>query len=179
MPKAALKRAAETVRAPATREEAETMLARIGELMRAQQRRQADLDEAVAAAKSKAEQEARQPAAEQADLMRGLQIWAEANRKVLTQDGRTKTVKLATGEIAWRLRPPSVRLSKLDAVIEAIQAMGQKGKRFLRTKVEVNKEALLGEQEVAKTIPGVSIGSAGEEFVVAPTGLDLAPGTPA
>jgi len=175
MAKTRVKRAAETVRVPQSVAEAETMIARIGELVRARQLRQSALDEVVAAAKQKAELEDKQPAAELTDLQRGLQLWADANRETLTDGRRTKTVKLATGEIAWRTRPPSVRLAKVEAVIEAINGL-QLADKFLRVKTEVNKEALLAHPIQAAAIAGVSIASAGEDFVVTPTGLEMAGG---
>ena len=95
----------------------------------------------------------------------GIHIWAEANRSELTRDGKTKTVKLAAGEISWRVRPPKVRITGEGIVAEALKRLGLE--RFLRTKQEVDKEALLREPEAAKAIPGVTI-SQREDFVVVP-----------
>ena len=153
------------------------MLGRIGELTRDIALREGALSEAVSQLKAEAERNAAQVKAELADLTRGLQIWGEANREALTDGGRTKTVKLANGEIAWRTRPPKVSVTNPDAVLELMASQGLT--RFIRTKRELDRERMLQEPAVAGGIPGVRIGSAGEEFVVAPTGLDLAPGTPA
>lgn len=167
-----LKRAAEAVRAPRDRAEAEEMLAQLGAVQRDLALAEAALAETVAGAKAAAEAAARPLQAQQEALLRGLQLWAEANRHALTEGGRTKTVKLATGEIAWRARPPKVVLRDLTAVQEALVSLGLQ--RFLRTKVEVNKEAMLAEPAVARQVPGVSIGSEGEEFVAAPVAAALA-----
>lgn len=163
---AKLKRNAEAVRAPADKTEASVFLAEIGAQQRDLVVIKAAQDEAVAAASSRAAAEAAPLEARIAELTRGLQLWAEANRETLTEGGRTKTVTLASGDVSWRLRPPSVRISNAAGVIaEAVRAGLEK---FLRVKTEVNKEAMLADQANALTLPGVSIGSAGEEFVVAP-----------
>jgi phage host-nuclease inhibitor protein Gam len=166
-----IKAPAETVAAPQTRAEAERMLARLGALQREIALIEMSASEAIAAHKSLAE-EAAKPLAEEAErLRRGLQLWAEANRAALTEGGRTKTVRLATGEIAWRQRPPSVRLRDMPRVIEALVQLGLQ--RFLRVKQEVDKEAMLREPAVAGAVPGVTIGSEGEEFVVTPLEVDV------
>lgn len=166
-----LKRPAETARAPADRSEAETMLARLGAIRRELALSGAALEETVGGLKAQAEEAAKPLAAEAEMLLRGLQLYAEANRAALTDGGRTKTVKLSTGELVWRLRPPSVRLRDLAAVIETIQQLGLT--KFLRTKHEVNKEALLAAPGEASAIPGVSIGSPGEEFAAEPLAMEL------
>jgi phage host-nuclease inhibitor protein Gam len=64
------------------------------------------------------------------------------------------------------VRPPSVRLRDMKRVLEALVQLGLA--RFIRVKQEVDKEAMLREPELAAQVPGVSIGSEGEEFVVSP-----------
>lgn len=59
-----------------------------------------------------------------------------------------------------------------DAVIAAIRAMGL-GQRFLREKVEINKEAMLEDRVAASAIRGVAIGSDGEDFTVEPFETEL------
>lgn len=161
-----LKRAAETVRAPQNREEAEQMLGRLGEIQREQTLLSAALEETVQAERARAEAKNLPLKAEAEGLTRGIQLWAEANRPSLTQDGRTKTIKLATGEIAWRARPPSVKIKDMPGVMERLINLGLA--RFIRLKQEINREAMLAEPSVAGSVPGVTIGSEGEEFVVSP-----------
>lgn len=168
-----MKTPAETVAVPATLSEANVFVARIGAAQQELDAIQAGLDAAAARVKAEHEALARPLRADIAALTRGVQVWAEAHRGELTQDGRVKTVKLPSGEIAWRTRPPSVRLSGIAAVIEAIRERGLHG--FLRVRAEVNKEAMLAEPELAVSVPGVTIGSAGEEFIVTPAGMELAP----
>ena len=101
-----------------------------------------------------------------------MQLWAEAHRESLTAGGKSKTVQLPAGEIAWRQRPPSVRIRDAAGVLVALAAAGLS--RFVRVKQEIDKEAMLREPAVASAVPGVSIGSAGEEFVVTPHEVTLA-----
>ncbi len=113
------------------------------------------------------------PLREQADdLHEGVKIFCEANRGRLTQGGKVKSHQFSTGSIAWRSLPAKVRLRKVDDVIAEIKAK-RLGKKFLRTKEEVNKDALLAEQDLARTIPGVTIGSEGETFTIEPAETDL------
>jgi len=149
-----------------SREEAEELIARMGDLQRQIARRQADYGDQ--AARMKAEHEkALQPLGQELEEARErVQGWCEANRNELTRNGKVKFAALATGEVKWRALPPKVSLRNVEGVIEALQRLGLT--RFLRTKVEVNKEAMLAEPKVAATVAGVTIASAGEEFVVEP-----------
>ncbi|MQT14412.1 host-nuclease inhibitor Gam family protein [Segnochrobactrum spirostomi] len=156
---------------PQTREEAATAVARIGELGRAVARIEADLNDELTRRKEAAETAASPLRDEVTALTEGLKIWAEANRSELTAGGKTKSADIGTGVISWRLRPPKVSVRAVDQVIELLRARGFR--RFLRTKVEINKEALLAEPDVARTIAGISIGSKGEDFIVEPFEVEL------
>jgi len=166
-----LKMPAETVVVPRDMTEANIVLARIGDLVRRRDLIQLAHDEGVAALKATSETEAAPIDAEIVQRQRALQIWAEANRDALTGGGRTKTVKLPAGEVLWRARPPSVTLRGVAAVIQALSLAGLQ--RFLRTKTEVDKEAILREPAAVVGVPGISVGSEGEEFVVQPATMAL------
>ena len=75
-----------------------------------------------------------------ATLTQGIQGWCEANRATLCADGK-KSANLVTGEVSWRQRPPSASIRAVDKVIETLKALGLS--RFIRTKEEPNKEAML------------------------------------
>lgn len=171
MAKLKSKAAAETVVAPRDAIEAAAMVATIGAAMRERQVIQAALDEQVAAAKAAAEAEARPHADTVKQLTRAVQLWAEANRAALTDDGKSKTVALATGRILWRARPPSVRIVSVAAVMLALKTLALG--RFIRVKEEIDKQAMLAEQDVAATVPGVSIASGEEDFAIEPDGVEL------
>lgn len=157
-----LKKAAEAVPVPQSAEQASAALADIGAAQRQLVLIQAAADETIAAAKAIAEREAAVWKGVIDARTRGLQVWAEANKP-----DTGKTITLASGTLSWRVRPPSVRVGNLAAAIEFMASMGLD--RFLRIKRELDKEALLREPQAATRVPGISIGSAGEDFVVEPT----------
>lgn len=162
------KRKAETVPAARDQAEAETFVVRLGELQRAMLLEQAALAETVARAKEAAATNTAALQAEADTLLRGVQIWAEANRHALTEGGKRKTVALAAGVIAWRLSPPAVRLKNAEAVLAYL--IDNDMEEFIRRKVEIDKAAMLSMAAVAVDIPGVTIASSGEEFVIEPAG---------
>lgn len=166
-----LKTPAVTVAVPQSREQAADHIREIGELQRNLQRIQAGMNDDLAARREAWEAKA-QPLADKINAMTtGLQTWCEANRDSLTQGGKTKTAAFTTGEVLWRLRPPSARITGAEAVLDALRKLGLG--RFIRTKEEVNKEAILNEPEVVAHVPGISI-SQGEDFVVVPFETELA-----
>jgi phage host-nuclease inhibitor protein Gam len=150
---------------PATREQAEKLLGDIGALQRQVIKIEADMNDWLADLKAKYEKQA-QPLNEEIETyFQGLHIWAEANRAVLLK-GKSKTARLATGELLWRTTPPSVSLPKdQHAVIQALLRadLGH----LVRTKEEVNREAVLDDPEAVKGIAGIKIRQR-EEFVAKP-----------
>lgn len=162
---------------PQTREEAAAAVAQIGAAQRELGRIEAGMNDRITKLKETAEATAT-PLRERIDtLTKGLQTWAEANRQVLT-GGKTKTVDLGTGVISWRLRPSKVSLpgkpEALATLIDKLKAMALQ--RFIRTKEEVNREAMLAEPDLARTVPGVKVGTSGEDFAVEPFEVALAEG---
>ena len=156
---------------PQDKQEAAQFVHNIGIAQREAERIQAEMNDRIAEIKQEYETQA-QPFAEQIEsLKHGLHIWCEANRDALTNGGKVKFHKFPTGEVNWRKKPAKVSLRKVDQVLEACRSM--KLTRFIRTKQEVNKEAMLAEPEVAANISGVSIGSEGEDFVITPFETDL------
>lgn len=151
---------------PQSREEAAATVVAIGEINRSIQRLEADMNDELAAIKEAYEATAMPMREAAVEKTEGLKMWAEANRTKLTGGDKTKTVDLGTGVLRWRQRPPAVRISKMQDVMERLRTLGLG--RFLREKVEIDKEAMLKEPDVARTIAGVSIGSAGEDFIIEP-----------
>lgn len=178
MPKLKMKSAA----APAaqTREEAERLVHRLGEIQRELIRREADLGDTLARIKAAAEKGAQPLKVEAIAAHEAVQAWSEANRDTLTRSGKVKTVQLATGKVSWRNRPPSVRISKkkVDAVLAWLRnSPGGLGYgAFIRVKSSIDREAMQANPELARTVPDVSIGSEGEEFIVEPFDAELVEG---
>lgn len=99
-------------------------------------------------------------------LQPGVQSWCEANRAELTNNGKVKTANFVTGNVQWRQRPPSVAIRGIDAVVELLKSLGLG--RFIRTKEEPNREAMLNEPDAVRTVPGITIVSGVEDFVIEP-----------
>ena len=169
--KTRIKAASTPVFVPQSRDEVATAIAEIGANQRELARLQADMNDELARVKERWEQQA-QPLAQRNEILtQGVQIWCEANRNQLTQNGKVKTAALTTGEIAWRTRPPSVRITGADAVLDMLHRLGLD--RFVRTKEEVNKDAILNEPEAVRGVAGISI-QQGEDFIVTPFESELA-----
>jgi phage host-nuclease inhibitor protein Gam len=165
MSKTRKKTPAVAVKVPQSRGEASDALRMIGERNRQLGRIEADMNDTLARVKTDAEAQAAPIRAEAAALLEGLKVWCEANRSAILPKG-LKTADLGSGTVSWRHRPASVTVRGVEAVIEACRKMGLQ--RFIREKFEPNKEAMLGEAAVARQVPGVTIASAGEEFIAEP-----------
>lgn len=163
-------KAAAAVGVPQTLEECNRAIAEIGVAQRERDRIQADMNDSLAATREAWEAQAKPFADRIKELTAGVQLYCEAHRAELTQAGKTKTARLAAGEVSWRMRPPSVVVRGVDVVIDALKRLGLG--RFVRTKEEVNKEAILAEPEVAKQVKGLTI-SQGEDFVIKPWDTEL------
>lgn len=164
MAKVKTKPAAE-IQAPQSREEAAACVRLIGEASRAIARLEADMNDDLARIKEKAEAAAEPYRVVARDMTIGLKAWCDANRAALTDGGKRKFADLGTGRVEWRLAPPKVTIRGLEAALAAIKTLGLP---FLRSKEEIDKEAMLREPDKARLVPGVTIGSAGEMFAVEP-----------
>lgn len=161
------------VQIPQDLDQANDYLRRLGEAQRQIVEIEADATRRIDEITAEAEQNAKLHKQTIKTLFKGLQTFAEARRAELTQDGKRKTIKLAAGELLWRMTPPAVKLAKghtLEILSTNIQLLGIE--RFLRRKVEADRDAMLKEPDVAETIPGVSISQV-EEFVAKPIDIKV------
>lgn len=168
--KAVKAKAKAIARVPQSREDAVFAVGRIGELRRAILAQKALADEAIRLVGEKFERDTLDLAAELEEHERGIQTYCEAHRNNLTNDCKVKYHDFGTGRITWRSRPPKVTIRAAEAVIEACRKLGLT--QFVRVKEEVNKDAMLSEADKARLIPGVSISSEGEDFVIEPAELE-------
>lgn len=166
-----IKTKAAKVKAAATRQEATEMIAKIGSLARMKTRLEADMNDRLAKTKQAYEDKAAPLSAEIAELTQSVTMWAEAHREDLTNGNKTKTVKLASGRINWRALPPKCNLRGIEAIIEELKARDLTV--YIRTKEEIDKEAMLRNPEAVAMIKGVSIASEGEEVIITPHQIDI------
>lgn len=165
MARARVKVAAPVYPVPQTAAEADGTIWTIGLCQRERERIETAMNEELAAVKARYEAAAAPLKVQIEQLSKGLQTFCDANRAALTKDGKVKFHDFAAGRVQWRMRPPSVSVRKVEAVLAELKEM--KLTRFIRVKEEPNKEAMLEEPDVARTVPGVSIVQ-GEDFVVTP-----------
>lgn len=151
-----------------TIEDANLAIALIGSSRRDLIRIEADMNDALAQAKARYEEEAAPLARTIEANIAVLREYCEQHRE---EYGIAKTVVFAAGEVSWRTRPPMVKVRSVKRAIAWI--IERKWREFLRVKHDLNKEAMLARPERAAQIPGVKIGSEGETFVVKPFESEL------
>jgi phage host-nuclease inhibitor protein Gam len=157
---------------PKNKSEAQQYLAQMGDLRREVDLIQAGMEERIAQIRAEAELAGWPLADKYTGLEEAVAVWAELNRAELTDNGKRQEVNLGNGFIKWRLLPPSVKpprdLEKLFATIEMFAEDDPDYWLFIRTKREVNKEAMAEYKEKALKLPGVKIGSEGETLTITP-----------
>lgn len=153
---------------PTTREEVNQAIQQIGEAQRERQRIEACMNDALARVKAHHDAQAKPHADRIEELSKGVQLYCEANKAALTEEGKVKTHVFATGDVSWRTTPPSVVLRGVEAVIAYLLKRKVLKKYLRKTKWEVNKEALLKDRdEIKDSIPGVTFAQR-EEFAIKP-----------
>lgn len=153
-----------------TREQATEAIAQIGAAQRERDRIAAAMNDELSAIKRRYEEQARPHGDRITELANGVQTWCEAHREALTNGGKVKTAALASGEVRWRTTPPSVSIKAADKVMEALRSL--RLERFIRSKDEIDKTAILAEPEAVAHIKGIGI-SQREEFVIVPFETEL------
>jgi phage host-nuclease inhibitor protein Gam len=164
-PKTRLKAQAQ-IDVPQNNGEAAADIKQIGDLQRQLARMQAEMNDAIAHITQSYQAPLEALTKQIGGLQTGVQAYCEAHRDELTGGGKTKTANLVTGEVQWRQRPPSVRVTGADSVIETLRRLNL-GK-FVREKLEVNKEAILNEPEAVEGVAGITIITGVEDFVITP-----------
>lgn len=155
---------------PQNRDEVNNAISQIGVAQRERARIQADMNDEMAKTKQRFEAEAK-PFNEQIEAMsNGVQTWCEANRVDLTKSGKVKFASFPAGEVKWRMRPPKVTLRAVETLMETLKRLGLT--RFIRTKEEPNKEAMLAEPQALEGVVGVKF-EQGEDFVIVPFETEL------
>lgn len=160
-----LKSAAETL-SYQTRDEVQTAIKEIGDLQRELQRTATAMNDELAEVADGYAPIIDGIKAQIEPMQKAVQAWCECNRTELTNGGKTKTGSFVTGEVQWRQKPPSVVVRGAELVLETLEKWGLS--RFIRTKSEVNKEAILAEPDAVKGVSGINIKSGIEEFIIKP-----------
>ena len=153
---------------PQNRMEAAKHIQMIGDAQRAAKRIETEMNDRLAAIKEEHERKAAPFLDLVEQLTEGVRTWCDANREALTEGGKRKFAELGTGRVEWRSLPASVRMKKGVKVEDVIAAIKRLKLPFVRTKEEIDKEAMLRAPDDARKVAGVTIGSEGETFAVEP-----------
>lgn len=151
---------------PQSRDEAALYIRQIGDMQRQLLRSQAEMNDAIAHITASYQPALEAKGGQLKLLQEGVQSYCEANRADLTNGNKVKTANLVTGEIQWRQRPPSVSVRGAESVIETLTRLGLS--MFVRTKEEINKEAILNDPEKVKGVAGITVVTGVEDFVITP-----------
>jgi phage host-nuclease inhibitor protein Gam len=155
---------------PQTKDQVIEAIAQIGRHQRERSRIEATMNDELAQVREAWEKQAAPHLDAIRDLQQGVQTWCEANRDQLTQNGKVKFARLASGEIKWRMTPPRVLIRAAGVVLDALKQQGLE--RFIRTEEKPNREAMLTEPEAVAHIKGIHF-SQQEEFVITPFATEL------
>ncbi|ELO4806469.1 host-nuclease inhibitor Gam family protein [Escherichia coli] len=151
---------------PQSRDAVVCDIRQIGDLQREAARLETEMNDAIAEITEKYASQIAPLKTSIETLSKGVQGWCEANRDELTNGGKVKTANLVTGDVSWRQRPPSVSIRGMDAVMETLERLGLQ--RFIRTKQEINKEAILLEPKAVAGVAGITVKSGIEDFSIIP-----------
>lgn len=160
------------VYAPQTQNDCAADIKKLGDLQRDRARLVADMNDEIAKITKRYQPNIEALAEHITTLQEGVQTYCEARRDELTHGNKVKTANLVTGEVSWRIRPPSIAIRGADAVLETLERMGLQ--RFIRTKQEPNKEAMLNEPDAVRGIAGISVVTGVEDFVITPFEAEVA-----
>ena len=105
-----------------SRDDAQADIKTIGDLQREHTRLTADLNDAVSKLVEAAAPTLKDLSDQITRLQVGVQTWCEAHREELC--GKGKSANLVTGEVTWRIRPPSVNIKGEEAVIALLKSKG-------------------------------------------------------
>ena len=155
---------------PQSRDDAASDIRKIGDLQRQLLRDTAEMNDAIAHITASYQPRLDTVGEQLKTLQEGVQGYCEAHRDELC--GKGKTANLITGEVQWRQRPPSVRISKSEVVLETLARLGLS--RFIRTKEEVNKDAILDEPDAVRGVAGITVATGVEDFVITPFEQEVA-----
>lgn len=165
-----VKAKAATVAVPQSKTDCAAYIKNLGDIQRDFERQRAEMNDAIANITKQYQPALEALTTRMTNLQEGIQTWCAANRTSLCP-GESKTANLITGEVSWRKCPPSVSIRGVEAVIETLKRMALG--RFVRSKEEINKEAILNEKDAVRGIPGITIVSDVEDFAITPFAVDV------
>jgi len=142
----------------------------LGDAQRELLRIETDINDRIAALTAARKDEIETLTATIERLKSGIQTWCEAHRVELLSAGG-KEANLITGLVKWRQRPPSVSIRAVPKVLDTLRSLGLT--RFIRSKDEPNKDAMLADPAAVSGIAGITIVTGVEDFVIEPFEVEV------
>lgn len=130
-----------------TREELERITGQITALKTFEAQTKASMDQRITEIRSEYETQLGEAAEEMETLVQSVRQWAEANQ---SEFAGKKSLDLVHGVIGFRTGTPKLKTRKgwtWDKVLENLIALGRPVADFIRTKKEVDKEAILAARD--------------------------------
>ena len=149
-----------------SRDQVVEAIAEIGRRRRERAKIETDMNAELAYVRQRYEEQAQPHTDAIKGLSAGVEAYCAAHRPELTDGGKSKTAHLASGDVHWRQNPASVEIRSQDTVLGTFRRLGLT--QFIRTKDEVNKQAILADPEAARGIKGITIKKGKEEFEIEP-----------
>lgn len=156
---------------PQSRSELNEKIAELGRNERMREKITIEMNEQIAKVKARYADDAKDYDLKIESLQKGISAYCEVHRDELTDNGKTKTVKLPAGTLSWRVCPPSCRLSKPEAIMESLKSKGLS--RFIRIKEEISKDLILADPEAVASVKGITIIKGKEELSIEPDKEEL------
>lgn len=155
--------------APQDRDQCATAIADYGRMQRNRDRLMAEMNDQIAKITEQYQPQIDEHNASLELRLKAIQVYCEANRDELTSGNKVKFANLITGQVEWRKATDSVTVPRgeaLDAVLNLLKQ--RKLDRFIRTKEEINKEAILLDRKAIADVPGIRVNIGKEAFSVTP-----------
>jgi phage host-nuclease inhibitor protein Gam len=130
---------------PKTREEAESIVGSIAEQKISESRTKALMDQRLKEVREDHEAQLAYINDKLTPLLMRIQAWAESNAGDF---GKLKSIEMIHGTIGWRVSPPTLKTLSgwtWQRVLDALKSLGHAP--FIRTKEEVDKQAVLAQRE--------------------------------
>lgn len=155
---------------PQTLNEAADFLGQIGEQQQAIRVLESGLNTAVKILQTQTKNQARPHQEKIDELFRGLFAFAQAHRDKLTQEGKRKTIPVATGKFGWRMTPLAVSIDDPDAVVKELERRDLND--LIRVIEEPDKGRIREAPDRVKNVPGITF-SQREIFAATPAVLKV------
>ncbi len=153
--KARIRKAASQVPVPQTRAQMEALVGQIATLKRDEAAQKLRMDRTIAKVKADFEESLARVADEMKPLVAAAETWATSNP---AEFGKAKSIRFLHGTVGFRTGTPKLKLLSKWTWDKVLEAAMQYLPNFIRSKPELDKEAILGQRdELADLLPLIGV----------------------